>query len=77
MTDMPVYTPTKGEISGLADASVARALSLGLKIRPVQPTVNDTLAWYLQRPKEERAKLNAGLTPEREKALLDAWRAAS
>ena len=75
MTDMPVYTPTKGEIGGLADVSVARALRLGLSIRPVQPTVNDTLAWYLQRPAEERVKLNAGLTPEREKALLEAWRA--
>jgi 2'-hydroxyisoflavone reductase len=77
MTDMPVYTPTKGEIGGLADVSVARALGLGLSIRPVQPTVNDTLAWYLQQPAEERAKLKAGLTPEREKALLDAWRAKS
>jgi 2'-hydroxyisoflavone reductase len=77
MTDMPVWTPTKGEYAGLAEVSVKRALSLGLNIRPVQPTVSDTLAWHLQRPPEERAKLSAGLTPEREKALLDAWRAAS
>lgn len=77
MTDMPVWTPTKGEYAGLAEVSVKRALSLGLDIRPVQPTVNDTLAWHLKRPPEEQEKLRAGLTPEREKALLDAWHAAS
>lgn len=76
-SDMPVWIPAAGEYAGFADASVTRALREGLTIRPVQPTVNDTLAWHLQRPAEERAKLNAGLTPEREKALLDAWRAAS
>jgi 2'-hydroxyisoflavone reductase len=76
-SDMPVWVPASGEYAGFADASVTRALREGLSIRPVQPTVNDTLAWHLQRPAEERAKLGAGLSPEREKALLDAWREAS
>ena len=76
-SDMPVWIPASGEYAGFADASVTRALREGLSIRPVQPTVNDTLVWHLQRPEAERAKLNAGLTPEREKAVLDAWRAAS
>src|ERR1700734_3145811 len=76
-SDMPVWIPAAGEYAGFADASVTRALREGLSIRPVQPTVNDTLAWHLQRPEAERAKLSAGLTPEREQAVLDAWRAAS
>jgi 2'-hydroxyisoflavone reductase len=76
-SDMPVWIPASGEFAGFADASVTRALREGLSIRPVQPTVDDTLAWHLQRPAEERAKLAAGLTPEREKALLEAWRAES
>jgi 2'-hydroxyisoflavone reductase len=76
-SDMPVWIPAAGEYAGFADASVTRALREGLSLRPVQPTVNDTLAWHLQRPEAERAKLSAGLTPEREQALLDAWRAAS
>jgi 2'-hydroxyisoflavone reductase len=75
-SDMPVWIPASGEYTGFADASVVRALREGLSIRPVQPTVNDTLAWYLQRPEPERAKLSAGLTPEREQAILEAWRAA-
>jgi 2'-hydroxyisoflavone reductase len=73
-SDMPVWIPAAGEYAGFADASVTRALREGLSIRPVQPTVNDTLAWHLQRPAEERAKLAAGLTPEREQAVLEAWR---
>jgi 2'-hydroxyisoflavone reductase len=76
-SDMPVWIPASGEFAGFADASVTRALREGLSIRPVQPTVNDTLAWHLQRPEAERAKLSAGLTPEREQAVLEAWRAAS
>jgi 2'-hydroxyisoflavone reductase len=76
-SDMPVWIPASGEYTGFADASVTRALREGLSIRPVQPTVNDTLAWHLQRPAEERAKLAAGLTPEREQAVLEAWRKAS
>jgi 2'-hydroxyisoflavone reductase len=76
-SDMPVWIPASGEYAGFADANVDRALREGLSIRPVQPTVNDTLAWHLQRPEAERTKLNAGLTPEREKAVLEAWRAAS
>src|ERR1700733_1069867 len=76
-SDMPVWIPASGEFAGFADASVVRALREGLSIRPVQPTVNDTLAWHLQRPEAERAKLSAGLTPEREQAVLEAWRAAS
>jgi 2'-hydroxyisoflavone reductase len=76
-SDFPVWTPIPGDFAGIAEANVDRALREGLTLRPVQPTVNDTLAWHLQRPAEERAKLGAGMSPEREKALLDAWRAAS
>lgn len=73
-SDMPVWIPASGEFSAFAEASVARALRAGLVIGPIQPTVNDTLAWHLQRPEAERAKLAAGLTPEREQAVLSAWR---
>ncbi len=74
LSDIPVWIPAPGEYAGLNEASVVRALREGLAIRPVQTTVDDTLTWHLQRPPQERAKLGAGLTPEREKALLDAWK---
>jgi len=76
-SDMPVWIPESGEYAGFAAVSVTRALHEGLTIRPIQPTVNDTLTWHLQRPEAERAKLSAGLTPEREQAILAAWHAAS
>jgi 2'-hydroxyisoflavone reductase len=76
-SDMPVWIPETGEYGAFAEANVAKALHAGLTIRPIQPTVNDTLAWHLQRPEAERAKLGAGLTPEREQAVLSAWNATS
>lgn len=75
-SDMPVWIPESGEYRAFAEANVTKALHAGLILRPIQPTVNDTLAWHLQRPDAERAKLAAGLTPEREQALLAAWQAA-
>ena len=38
-------------------------------------TVRDTLAWFDGLPAERRAAPLAGLTPEREKAVLAAWHA--
>jgi 2'-hydroxyisoflavone reductase len=61
----------------MPETSVAKATKAGLTIRPIQTTVNDTLTWHLQRPEAERAKLAAGLNPEREQALLTAWKEAS
>lgn len=75
--DMPVWIPESGDDLANAETSAARALHAGLKIRPIRQTVTDTLAWHLQRPEEERAKLKSGLTAEREKAVLDAWHAST
>jgi nucleoside-diphosphate-sugar epimerase len=76
-SDMPIWVPEIGDFAGMPETSVAKALKAGLSIRPMQTTVNDTLAWHLQRPEAERAKLKAGLTPEREQALLTSWQTAS
>ena len=76
-SDMPVWIPESGEYASFAEANVSKALRAGMSIRPIQPTVNDTLAWHLQRPEAERAKLAAGLTPEREQELLKTWAAAA
>ena len=75
--DMPVWFGESGEYAGASSTSVARALHAGLANRPIQQTVNDTLAWHLQRPAEERAKLSAGVSAEREQKVLSAWHAAS
>jgi len=74
-SDMPVWAPSAGEEAGFARVSSARALQAGLRIRPLADTVEATLRWHLQRPEAEREKLKAGLSPEREAALLAAWKA--
>jgi 2'-hydroxyisoflavone reductase len=74
-SEMPVWLPAKGEEAAFASTSNRAAVVKGLKITPIRRTVNDTLAWHLTRPAEEREKLKARITPEREAAVLAAWKA--
>ncbi|HSN72985.1 MAG TPA: hypothetical protein VLT59_15820, partial [Steroidobacteraceae bacterium] len=69
--------PPDGEYGGAALVSSARGVAQGLRFRPLTTTVTDTLAWHATRPPEQRAKLRAGLAPERERELLAAWQDGS
>lgn len=64
-TDMPVWAP------GFASIDISRPLGAGLKFRPIIDTARDTLIWSrevgLKRP------MQAGLTPDHEAKLLQAW----
>ncbi|MCZ8130449.1 MAG: hypothetical protein O9284_04025 [Steroidobacteraceae bacterium] len=71
----PPWAPTVGEYAGLALTRVDRALQTGLTIRPLEHTVRDTLAWHATRPADRQAKLRSGIEPEKEAAVLAAWRA--
>ena len=73
--DLPVWMPPSGETAGFGQVSVARAKAAGLTWRPLADTVADTLAYYRSWPEPRRAKLRAGLAPEREAAVLAAWHA--
>jgi len=75
-SDMPVWIPETGGEAGTSLTSVERAIAAGLTIRPLPDTVRDTLAWHRSRPEEQKAKLKAGIAPEREKEVLAAWHAA-
>ena len=72
-TEMPLWIP-EGEAAyrGFMAASIERALRHGLELRPLADTVADTLRWAKERPATHEWK--AGIAPEREVALLDAWR---
>jgi 2'-hydroxyisoflavone reductase len=72
-SDMPVWVPPEGEMAGFSFISIKRALDKGLTFRPLADTARDTLAWFKSQPAERQAKLGAGLSPEREKEVLDAW----
>jgi len=74
-SDMPVWVPAEGDSAGFARRSIARALAAGLTFRPVPTTAADTLAWFKTQPADRQAKLRAGLTPDREAAVLAKWKA--
>lgn len=74
-SDMPVWIPAHGDSAGFGQRSIARALAAGLMFRPLATTATETLAWFGEQPAERQAKLGAGLTVEREAAVLTAWKA--
>jgi 2'-hydroxyisoflavone reductase len=74
-SEMPVWLPAKGDEAAFADTSNQGARAVGLKITPIRKTVDDTLAWHLTRPAEERGKLKSGIDPDKEAAVLAAWKA--
>jgi 2'-hydroxyisoflavone reductase len=70
-SDMPVWT---GKESGLALTKIDKALAKGLTFRPLGETARDTVAWFKSLPQERQSKMRAGLTAEREREVLAAWK---
>jgi 2'-hydroxyisoflavone reductase len=69
------WGPMRGEEAGGSLTGIERSLAEGLKSRPLEEIVRDTLAWHETRPDERKAALRSGFTPEREAEILAAWRA--
>jgi len=76
-SDLPVWVPGQGDTAGFARRGIARALAAGLTFRPLGETARDTLAWFRTQPADRQAKLRAGLTADREAALLAKWKASA
>ena len=74
-SDMPVWVPPIEDGVGMGSISSARAIAHGLTYRPLADTVRATLDWWATLAPERRAKLRAGITREREAAVLAAWHA--
>jgi 2'-hydroxyisoflavone reductase len=74
-SDLPVWVPSEGNGAGMTQRSIAKALATGLTFRPFADTVKATMAFYQQQTEERKAQLRAGLAPEREAAVLAAWKA--
>ncbi|HYN40511.1 MAG TPA: NAD-dependent epimerase/dehydratase family protein [Thermoanaerobaculia bacterium] len=68
--DFPIWVSTEGAEAGIGDVSIARALKAGITFRPLPETILSTLAWWDSLPEERRAKMKAGLSPEKEAAAL-------
>lgn len=74
--DTPIWVPRgAGPYAGYGQVSNARAVAAGLTYRPLETTVTDLMAWFRALPAERQAKLNAGMTREREAEVLKAWHA--
>ncbi len=73
-SDLPVWVPGQGETAGFHHRSISRALRAGLTFRPLTQTAAETLSWFKTLPPERQAKMRAGLTPDREMALLAEWK---
>jgi 2'-hydroxyisoflavone reductase len=69
------WGPMRGEEAGGSLTGMQAASDQGLKARPLEDVVRDTLAWHETRPAERKAALRSGFTPESEAAILAAWRA--
>jgi 2'-hydroxyisoflavone reductase len=73
--ELPLWVPREEEWFQRAD--VSRAVAAGLRFRPLEETVRNTLAWA----RRDGASLvtpghtgTAGMRPEREAELLRVWR---
>lgn len=75
--EFTIWSPDTGEYAGFGSVSNAKAIAAGLTFRPLATTVADLLAWFRSQPPERQATLRAGMTREREKEILAAWRARS
>jgi 2'-hydroxyisoflavone reductase len=73
--DMPAWVPGTGATAGFARRKNGRAGEAGLTFRPLAQTALDTLAWFRSLPAERQAQPRAGIKPEREKQVLEAWAA--
>ncbi|HZA14224.1 MAG TPA: NAD-dependent epimerase/dehydratase family protein [Myxococcaceae bacterium] len=87
-SDMPVWIPRGDSPPTAVPVRNDRALGQGLKFRPVEVTVRDTLAWWKslpapapagekEHPFKRTARLRAGISPEREAEVLTTWRASA
>jgi 2'-hydroxyisoflavone reductase len=77
--DMTVWIPPMGATAGFMRRDISKAVSKGLTYRPLAVTARETLAWNKTRPADQLQALAegkvGGISAEREKQVLDAWKA--
>ena len=73
--DLPIWAPPTGESAGAGLTLIEGSRQAGLRSRPLEETVRDTLAWFESLPAERRSKLRAGLDSGKEGDTLRAWHA--
>jgi 2'-hydroxyisoflavone reductase len=75
-SDLPLYVPPGDpSFANFLAADCRKAIAAGLRFRPLAETIRDTLSWAATRPAGHTWK--AGITREREQALLESWASSS
>lgn len=72
----PIWAPYQGDTRGFHTWQNRRAVQAGLKFRPVEQTVADTLAWYQGQLKEAQGRTKLAFSPEQEAEIFKRWKAA-
>ena len=67
----------KGDTAGASLTSAKAASKAGLRCRPIEDTVRDTLEWFRSLPAERQGKLRAGLGLQKEADTLHSWHLAN
>jgi 2'-hydroxyisoflavone reductase len=75
--EFPIWAPYVGATNGFHTWKNARAVKAGLRFRPIEKTVQDTLAWYQGQLKEEKGRVRMAFKPEQEATVLAAWKNAA
>ena len=72
-SELPMWLPvdTDDENKGFQKIDISKAVSSGLKFRPIEGTIRDMLGWDKSRSKDY--KLRAGMSKEREEEILESW----
>ena len=75
--EMPVWRPPTNGNEGFARFDLTPEIEAGLTFRSLSDTAEATLEYHFSRPLERRQALRAGVTAEKEREVLAAWRAQS
>ena len=73
--EMPVWRPARDGAEGFARFDLTPEVEKGLTFRSLADTTAATLEFHFARPPERQATLRAGVSAEREREVLDLWRA--
>jgi 2'-hydroxyisoflavone reductase len=71
--DIPIWTSPKGPEIGYLTTNSQKAIRHGLTFRPLSDTTKATLEWFHKQTPDRQSKLRAGIKPDREREVLDAW----
>lgn len=75
---LPIWLPPEGETAGFHRWRCTKSVAAGLKFRPIEDTVGDTLKWWKNLPESRRdAKMRAGIDAEQEATALKKFKERS